>query len=108
MKKLLFIIFVFLCGCYSAGMDTRRPAAPETTVIQEQPQPPVKHKTLAVPLNVTSASKEKAETTEEYLFWIILGVIGTIISAVILIKRKKIAAHIIKRSNKGKHPKHHK
>jgi len=52
--------------------------------------------------------KEKTETTEEYLFWIILGIIGTIISAIFLIKRKKIVAQIKKRASRIKHPKNHK
>jgi hypothetical protein len=107
MKKLFFILFIFLCGCYGAGVNTTRPIANETSSVQELPRP-IKHKTITVPLNVTTAPKEKTETTEEYLFWIILGIIGTIISAIILIKRKNIAAQIKKRASRIKHPKNHK
>ena len=107
MKKLLFIILFFLCGCYGAGVNTTRPIATETPSVQERPQP-IKHKTITVPLNVATAPKEKTDTTEEYLFWIILGIFSTIFFAALIILKDKKLAERIKKRNGHKHPKHNK
>jgi len=108
MKKLFFILFIFLCGCYGTGISTERPTVADTAGTQEQPRPII-HKHNPVPVPVAAVPKEKTETTEEYIFWILFGIIGTTLFATLIILRdKKLAERIKKRDALAKHLKNHK
>jgi len=89
-------------------VDTLKPSAAQAPNEQEQPVPINTKNYIISPAitapKVIATPKEKTETTEEYLFWVILGSISAILFAFLMVfKRKKVIAQIKKKKRSIKH-----